>query len=229
MIVMPAIDIKKQKVVKAFAGYRINYKPLIINKKNYSDPKLLIKILSKSYNFNLIYIADIDSINGNRINWKLLKNLLMLFPNIIFWLDLGFHSPNLIRKFDSFLSENITNWRPIVGTESLKSIKLNLRVFSEFKPVFSIDFIGNEDFWIDKVQKSDVSLDLILMFISQVGGRGVKWRNINKFRNFINPLRCFVAGGIKNNNEIKILKRMKFKGVIISSLIHQMITRDLSP
>ena len=140
MKVIPAIDIKKGKIVKAFAGYRINYKPLIINKKNFSDTKVLISILLNSYSFNLIYMADIDSISGNRVNWKIIKDLLNFFPKIMFWLDLGFNSPRIIREFSSFLSMNVRNWRPIVGTESLKSNKINLGIFSEFNPIFSIDF-----------------------------------------------------------------------------------------
>ena len=229
MKVIPAIDIKKGKIVKAFAGYRINYKPLIINKKNFSDTRVLISILLNSYSFNLIYIADIDSISGNRVNWKIIKDQLNFFPKIMFWLDLGFNSPRIIREFSSFLSMNVRNWRPIVGTESLKSNKINLGIFSEFNPIFSIDFIGNEYSWIKKISNSNISSELILMFLSQVGGRGVRWSKINKFKSFIDPKKCFVAGGIKNQNDINILKRKQFKGVIISSLIHEKITRDSSP
>ena len=45
MNLIVAIDIKKGLVVKAFAGLREEYKPLIINQKNYSNPFIYIKFL----------------------------------------------------------------------------------------------------------------------------------------------------------------------------------------
>ena len=45
MDIISAIDLRHGKVVKAFAGFRINYKPLIINKKDYSDPAENIGLL----------------------------------------------------------------------------------------------------------------------------------------------------------------------------------------
>ena len=40
-----AVDIKKGKAVKAFAGFRLNYKPLMVNSLDYSDPIKLIRTI----------------------------------------------------------------------------------------------------------------------------------------------------------------------------------------
>ena len=73
MDIISAIDLKHGKIVKAFAGFRINYKPLIINKKDYSDPYLYLKEIVEKLNYKCIYIADLDSINGSRENWKIMR------------------------------------------------------------------------------------------------------------------------------------------------------------
>ena len=76
MNIYVAIDIKNGNVVKAFAGIRNNYTPLIINKKDFSDPFFLIKEIKKKFNIKKFYLADLDSINGSKNNWFLLKKIL---------------------------------------------------------------------------------------------------------------------------------------------------------
>ena len=47
MNIILAVDIMEGKVVKAFAGFRSNYKPLFINHRDYSNPIVLIKEIIK--------------------------------------------------------------------------------------------------------------------------------------------------------------------------------------
>ena len=62
-----AIDLKKGKVVKAFAGFRLNYKPLKIRNLDLSDPITLIKKTLERFN---IYTNKISAnfllLNFNR-------------------------------------------------------------------------------------------------------------------------------------------------------------------
>ena len=43
MDIILAVDIMEGKVVKAYAGMRLNYKPLVIEKTDFSNPIFLIK------------------------------------------------------------------------------------------------------------------------------------------------------------------------------------------
>ena len=56
MDIISAIDLKHGKIVKAFAGFRINYKPLIINKKDYSDPYLYVKAIIEKLNYKYMFL-----------------------------------------------------------------------------------------------------------------------------------------------------------------------------
>ena len=66
MSIILAIDLKNGRVVKAFAGLRINYRPLVINSIDYSDPIFLIREISKKLKLKQIYIADLDAIQKDR-------------------------------------------------------------------------------------------------------------------------------------------------------------------
>ena len=79
MNIFAAIDIKNGNVIKAFAGIRSNYNPLLINKKDFSDPFSLIKTIKRTLNIKKFYIADLDSIDGSKNNWFLLKSILFFF------------------------------------------------------------------------------------------------------------------------------------------------------
>ena len=59
-----AIDLKKGRVVKAFAGFRLNYKPLKIGKLDFSDPYNFIELVLKYFRLTKIYIADLDAIQS---------------------------------------------------------------------------------------------------------------------------------------------------------------------
>ena len=74
MKVILAIDLKNGKVVKAFAGLRLNYKPLVLNLMDYSNPLKLIKKVSEELFIFNIYIADLDAIQNIGNNEKNLKN-----------------------------------------------------------------------------------------------------------------------------------------------------------
>ena len=54
-----AIDLKKGKVVRAFAGFRLNYKPLKIGNLDLSAPITLIQKTLERFKLKKVYIADI--------------------------------------------------------------------------------------------------------------------------------------------------------------------------
>ena len=56
-----AIDIRKEKVVKAYAGFRLNYKKLLLNNNDFSCPLIFINTVIEKFKINTIYIADLDA------------------------------------------------------------------------------------------------------------------------------------------------------------------------
>ena len=72
---------------------------------------------------------------------------------------------------------------------------------------------------------------IYLMFLDKVGGRGMNLKLIKRLGKQLIQHRVYVAGGIKAQGQIEQLKSLGVKGVILSTLIHNRISRDknLSP
>ena len=219
MIKIFAVDIKNGKVVKAYAGARFNYKPLKIKNKDFSDANFVIKN-AISVGIRDIYIADLDSIENRENNWHLIREIVETNQQINFFFDSGFNRVSKLRDFNLFLKKkkHIKNISVVIGTESISSLKLLNQLSVQFRSIISLDFLKKKENLI--FSKQMLRNKFILMFIKQVGGRGINWSLLNTISKFISPKKCFVAGGIKYNGDIKKLKMLGYSGVIISSLLH---------
>jgi uncharacterized protein related to proFAR isomerase len=226
MEVILAVDIKKGRVVKAFAGLRINYKPLFLNNEDYSDPIKLIRSINNKITLKKVYIADLDSISKLKPNEKLIEKILEEFPEINFLIDAGFDYPISVYNFHRRLGKvNISNYKIVLGTESLKNFKLqNFNKIKKFE--LSVDFNGKQEEWVRKINKEKLRLEIILMFLKKVGGRGLDLALIRRFLKLFPQHKCSVAGGVNNRNQISTLSRIGVKAVLCSTLLHQKISRD---
>lgn len=216
-----AIDIRKEKVVKAYAGFRSNYKKLLLNNNDFSCPLFFINTVIEKFEINSIYIADLDALSMTKDNKKLIKKILLSFPNINFLLDAGFNYPIVIYNYNKYLENHkLKNYSFVLGTESIKNYRIkDLLQKKEF--FFSIDFNGSEKKWINRFFKEKARLNLIFMFVKRTGGRGVNYSGLKKFKNIVCKNNCFLAGGVKNKSDIKKLYFLGFKGVIVSDMIHK--------
>ena len=226
MNVILAVDIINGKAVKAFAGIRTNYKPLHIKEEDFSNPIKLIQSLQKKINLKKIYIADLDAIRKIGNNDVIIEKILRTFPELFFWIDAGFDYPkNVYNYHKNKIEKKLNNYDLVLGTETIKNF--NFKCFESIKKFkISIDFNGRESFWISKLERQKHPMDIILMFVRNVGGRGVDMRFI---RNLNKKLSCHslsLAGGVKTDKEIEQLLKLGFCNVISSTLLHKRLSRD---
>ena len=221
MSIILAIDLKNGRVVKAFAGLRINYRPLVINSIDYSDPIFLIRKISKKLRLKKIYIADLDAIQNLGSNSSLISNILKSFKNINFLIDCGFSYPMSVRNFENILKKKkISNYTIVLGTESMR--KYNLNCFrSNNRLIISLDLIDKNSKWIDFLKLSKFRLDIIFMFLRNVGGRGVNVKKVRYLMKSLPKNNYFYAGGVKYFSDIKCLGNLGVESVIVSTLVHQ--------
>ncbi len=220
-----AIDLKNGKVVKAFAGFRLNYKPLVLDKKDFSCPFVMISKVCCDLKIANIYIADLDAIEKKNSNHSLIFNLMKKFQKINFLLDLGFDYPSSIHKLCMVLKkEKLRNYNLVIGTETMKNYSIE-NFLIEKNIFFSIDFNGSEQNWIRKMYRKK-NLNLILMFVKRTGGRGVDYITLRKNIKLFGMHNCFVAGGIREKEDLKKLAIFGASGVIVSNYIHKKIIRD---
>lgn len=218
MLIIPVLDISHGLVVHAVKGEREHYKKISSVIASSPNPTDVINAFLKLYPFKIIYIADLDAIQGNENQGSLIEKLAQQFQQCEFWVDAGidiFNNKPLYQKI---------NIRAVIGSEN-KLDKDNLNHLFQTNPgtILSLDFnqnglienqylLDNTSLWPKKV---------IAMMLHQVGSqKGVDETCITRVINLCDEHEIYAAGGISNFQDIEQLRNMKLKGVLISTAIH---------
>src|SRR5262249_17877734 len=114
MHVIPVIDVRLGKAVRAIRGNRAQYRPIETRLAAGCDPVGLALGYCALYPFRTIYIADLDGIEGRGRNDAILDRLGAALPDVEFWIDDGSAAlaaaEGLLRRLNCAL---------VIGSESL--------------------------------------------------------------------------------------------------------------
>ena len=209
MNIIPAIDLKKGKVVRAVGGDRDLYRPIDLVTTYSSNPITFVKALIIKYKPSTIYLADLDLLNDDGNNIDIIYKIANMFRNKIFWVDMG---AKKIKKL------NIKNITPILCSESCEDIRLINYVYKNY--IHSYDYkdrsLGTQYF---KKLESSYKKKVIFMNISDVGNKkGPDFRYLRGMPKF-SSLEYYVGGGVNSILDIHKLSKMNISGVIVSSLL----------
>ena len=213
MKIIPVIDLKDGVVVHAQQGMREQYQPISTNLCPSSDIHQVIEAFLGVYDFDTLYIADLNAITHQGNHDILISEVLTSFPNILFWIDRGY------QRF----SKHPGNYLPILGSEcySDENVK-ELKAFNNHF-ILSLDYsmskelgakslFSNPNLWPDKI---------IIMTLNRVGSD--QGPDLVKLKWFCRqyPLKYFIAaGGIRNTGDLLALKQVGIKQALIASALH---------
>jgi len=209
MNIIPAIDLKKGKVVRAVQGDRASYKPMDLVTTYSSNPITFVKALIIKYKPSTIYLADLDLLDGDGNNIDIIYKIANMFRNKTFWVDVG---AKKIKKL------NIKNITPILCSESCEDIRLINYIYKDH--IHSYDYkdrsLGAKYF---KKFESSYKKKVIFMNISDVGNKkGPDFRYLRGMLRFSDK-EYYVGGGVNSILDIHKLSKMNISGVIVSSLL----------
>tara|TARA_Y100000590_G_C15680320_1_gene999555 strand:+ start:1210 stop:1890 length:681 start_codon:yes stop_codon:yes gene_type:complete len=218
MELIPAIDLLNNIVVKAFSGERKKYKP--INSKITNSFKLerVLECLLEQYKFKVIYIADLNAIMGNKNNYGIIKTAVKNFPMIDFWVDPG------VKTFSDFKKFSKIPCKTIIGSETLKNIN-ELKKIKKHKKRFILSLDIKDDFFLGPLELVNNQKlwpkKNIFMILNSIGSK--KRPKLTKLKKLGFNLKkdFYLAGGVSSNSDINFLKKKGFKGVILSTAIHE--------
>ncbi len=224
MKIIPVIDIKNHIAVAAIKGERDKYKPLksIISKS--PDP---IKVAEsyKNSGFSEVYIADLDSILHSKPNLETLIKINEIIPVTA---DIGVKTLQDIKLLKN------TNIEIVIGTETLPSFDF-LTELNELNHSFilSIDIKNNKlinnlnlnlDEFIEKISNGDVKTKIdkiIILDLSRVGtGEGPNIELCKKLIAKLKNKKIIYGGGVKNEDDIKKLRKCNLYGILVGNAIH---------
>jgi len=220
MQLIPVIDLLNGTVVHAKKGDRKNYQPIQSLITDSSNPLKVVAALLQYYPFQQLYIADLNAIQkiGND-NLKIIQSIMQHYPALKLWIDAGINNTAELACWTH------SNFNVILGSENFSDLDKFLEVKNHLSSdfVLSLDFmphgycgpsalIENANYWPENV---------ILMSLAQVGAnQGSNLELLARFKMYSENFNLYSAGGIRNIDDLNLLKTAGINGALIASALH---------
>lgn len=227
MLIIPAIDLKDQKVVRYTKGR--------LNKKVYSDDPVSTALEWQRQGARFLHLVDLDgAMTGRQKNIRVIRDIIKAIK-IPVEVGGGIRGLEAARKTldrgakrvilgtraiedPDFLKKAITRFgrdKIILGLDT-RGEKIGLQGWKKSSKISFPAFLGNlEQTGLKTVIYTDISRDGTL--------RGIDLRNVNKILK-ASPFRTIISGGVSSLADIKKLRRLKnpnLEGVIIGKALYE--------
>lgn len=220
-MIVPVIDMMDSNCVSGKSGKRKTYTKL---ESVYGDNPLTIAKNLREDESQVLYIADLDNIEGNGNNSNLISKINKIIPVM---LDNGISS---IDDFEN--NKNICSYN-ILATETIESLDNVREIFIKSNSnniVVSIDIKNNELL----CKNNDITLDDIIQLINEFKPKytiilnitqvGTKSRKEDKITDYIisktPDTTHFIAGGI-TNEIIQDYHEKNITNFLIGTILHE--------
>lgn len=219
-IVIPVLDLLRGNVVRAQAGRRAEYRPLMSPLCNSSRAEEVIRAFRRLHPFPVVYIADLDAIQRTGDNRGVVEALRAGFPDLELWVDAGIATP------DDWLPWRSRGVRPVIGSESQTgraTAEMLLAALAPDNPVLSLDFMGGRflgpaellrepGLWPERV---------IVMTLDRVGeNAGPDLNRLSELHRLVPGKQLFAAGGVRDGADLLRLRGIGIQGALIASALH---------
>jgi uncharacterized protein related to proFAR isomerase len=225
--VIPVIDVRHGVVVRAIAGDRANYQPIVSPLFEGSAPHAAISGLMALYRFPVIYIADLDAIEGRGGNVSLLGALADSHPGVGLWVDAGARTTSDVAR-----QLSLSNISAVIGSETGVTANEMRELKSQFGDtiILSLDFrgsgfVGEPELLADPTAWPN---RVIAMTLANVGmGQGPDIATLASIKQRHPGGLIYAAGGIRNAADLQAGSQAGAHGALVSSAVHaQTITAD---
>lgn len=231
--VIPVIDLKGGMAVHAVGGRRDQYQPLRSIWQASASPIAMLGELVAGLGIDCVYIADLDAIEGRRVDLELYGRLAE--QGVEIWLDAGVRG---VGSIEPLLSPGATSLQFVVGLESvLGPVELGEIVgrAGEGRVIFSLDLdrgaprVPRGAAWTSVEPLAIASQvaglgirRLILLDLAQVGtGRGTGTETLlAQIRDAHSRLDVVIGGGIRGPDDVIALKALGAAAVLVGTAIH---------
>jgi HisA/HisF family protein len=218
--IIPVIDLKGGVVVHARGGKRAEYRPLESPLAPAEDPIALARALIVETLSPVLYIADLDAIEGTGNHFELCRDLSDALPGAELWIDAGFTDVT-----------DCAFWLPlgatlVVGSEKLMSIENweNLSATFGSGLVLSLDQGGDGELGPASLHK-DASLwpdRVILIDLPRVGsGTGPNLVRLTSLRERGGERAIYSGGGVRHIGDLDAVADTGAAGALIATALHE--------
>lgn len=218
MKIIPVIDLMAGKAVHARCGQRNSYQSLRTHLCADGDARALARFYASELGSDLIYIADLDAIEGRGLQIDLLKKIATEVPAAALWVDAGVKDRGDLPPLNA-----IRGVLPVIGSERLLDPILPTQTHAGGQSVLSLDFFDNKFLGPPALQDQSClwPRQTILMDISRVGSaRGPNFQRLARYRRLEASVQWFVAGGVKSAQDLASLREQGAAGVLLATSLH---------
>lgn len=216
MNLIPVIDLRGGVVVRARMGRRDEYRPIETPLAATSDPLDVARGLLALHRFAVMYVADLDAIEGTGDNTASLAHLRAL--GIRLWVDSGIGDHAAARRW---LAEGLGDL--VIGSESQGDAALVRALAADQRVILSLDYRG-DDFTGPHDLLADPSAwprRVIVMTLARVGSSaGPDFDRLAAVMARAPDRRVYAAGGVRDIGDITALERRGVAGALIASCLH---------
>jgi HisA/HisF family protein len=214
--IVPVIDLLGGAVVRARAGERASYAPIVTPLSPSAEPCAVAAGLLRAWPARHLYIADLDAIQGRGRNAAVVAAIARDFPGVEIWVDAGFSRAAEIRAFG--LPERA---RPVIGTESQTGPDLVRRLGAD--AILSLDYRAEERLG-PAILHDDASLwpaSVIAMTLARVGmDAGPDRARLAAVKRRAGERAVYAAGGVRDLADCAALRADGIAGALVASALH---------
>lgn len=211
-------------MVRAQRGERHAYRPIASPLIAGSDPQEMARALlarcASAGRHPVLYLADLDAIQGAAPKLDMLRGLLALHPALTLWLDAGFSGAPAAQALSAELGTDAPRLRPVYGSESLQALS---GLAADPQAILSLDCrqarpVDPAGAW---TQPDAWPRTLIAMTLDRVGaGSGPDLETFSRFRAMA-PDRVWIgAGGIRDAADLQAAAHAGAASWLVASALH---------
>jgi len=226
--VIPVLDLLGGQVVRGVRGERSAYRPIVSRLADGSAPRdiargLLAAAPPAAGREPVLYVADLDAIQGGAPQVATFIDLLAAFPQVCLWLDAGFAEPAAVRALRRQLGPVASRVRPVYGSESLASAGALDEMMEDPHAILSLDSrlespMDPSGCW----QRPDAwPHTVIVMTLDRVGAAsGPDLDTFKRLREQA-PDRVWIgAGGVRHAPDLRAAAISGAAGWLVASALH---------
>ena len=226
--IVPVLDVQGGQVVRAQRGERSAYRPIISALTAGSEPRALARALLAAAGSGLgeasvMYLADLDAIQGGAVQHEAIAALLAALPQLTLWLDAGFADVPQARALRESLGAAGTRVRPVYGSESVASTTALARIGADADAILSLDSRAAQP--LDPAgcwqQPALWPRCVIVMTLDRVGaGLGPDLGAFNRLRRAAPDREWVGAGGVRNRVDLDAAAAAGASAWLVASALH---------
>ncbi|TGD95331.1 HisA/HisF-related TIM barrel protein [Methylobacterium nonmethylotrophicum] len=219
--VVPVLDLRGGVVVRARAGDRARYAPIVTPLSPGSAPADVARGLLSAWPARRLYVADLDAIvDGTAPDLGSLRAIAAACPGVELWVDAGFSTQDGVAAFLASGPRDVV-WRPVLGSESQADAALVRRLGCA--AVLSLDTRDGLPLGPAALHEDSSAWppEVIVMTLARVGsGAGPDLEGLARLKARAPDTAFYAAGGLRGPEDLPALEAAGAAGVLVASAIH---------